>query len=394
MKLSTLTGLVVVMSALGGCTSGTDAPKDVVGFTAELSVAAGEETVQCKFVAMPDDRGAMAVRTTEHTYTQGSHHFLLFRTDLTEIPTGGDVLSECDEGEVSWMRNVRGVVYAAQDEKGGFQFPDRVGMSFEPGEVMLMQSHYLNTTGSELAARIDVELELIDPAGIDEEAGIIFYYNPKISVPPMGTGSATLTCPVTSDINLAFVSSHMHKRGSGFVASTDDAAAMKALGGPLYTTQEWGEPLPRVFGEAEPLALAQGSSISYTCDFDNPDPLTVVQGPSADTNEMCMFIGMYWPRENEQFEWCYDGVTDQGGAVSAAATLGCLVGCGGADAECTAGCWENACANAPMKISQIRDCLPQCIGECVTGLDSETCAACANDLCPREYDELMAASCQ
>jgi hypothetical protein len=121
----------------------------------------------------------------------------------------------------------------------------------------------------------------------------------------------------------------------------------------------------------------------------------VVQGESADINEMCMFVGSYWPRRSESFEWCYGGYTGTGGTASAAATLTCLVLCGlNDDAECSAGCWQNACPNAPMKIAQARECLPQCKTSCAAGLESAACAECANGLCPKEYAELMAASCE
>lgn len=380
--------------SLLGC-SDDDAPKEAVSFSAELSVAPGEETVQCQFVQMPSDKGEMAVSNAHHTYSEGSHHFLLFRTELTEIPEGGDQLTPCEEGDAEWMGHVRGVVYAAQDAEGSFGFPAGVGMTFEPGEVMLMQSHYLNTSGAQLDARIDVSLELANPAEVTDEAGIIFYYNPKISVPPMGSSTATLTCPVSTDINLAFASSHMHKRGSHFVATTDDSGAMAQAGDALYTTQDWEEPVPRVFADDESaLTISSGSTISYTCTFDNPDPFTVLSGPSADTNEMCMFVGMYWPRTDESFEWCYDGLTDGEGTASAESTLTCLFLCGQNDPECSSGCWDNACPNAPMKIAQTRDCLFDCIGDCLGGLASETCATCMNDACPQPYEELMSATCE
>ena len=117
------------------------------------------------------------------------------------------------------------------------------------------------------------------------------------------------------------------------------------------------------------------------------------QGPSADTNEMCMFIGSYWPRVDEKLEWCYDGITGMAGKVSAVDTLQCLVGCGQTNPQCSAGCWQNACPNASMKIAQMRDCLPQCLAKCSGGLASDACAACANEKCPTPFEELLAATC-
>jgi hypothetical protein len=354
----------------------------------------GDETQQCKLVQMPSNRGELAVTRIHHEYTAGSHHFLLFRTDLTEIPEGRDVLAPCNEGSGSWMRDVRGVVYAAQQPQGAFDMPDSVGVRFQPGEVLLLQAHYLNTTQDEIAAKVDVKLDLADPNSLSEEAGVLFFYNPQIALAPKSTSAATLTCPVTEDVNLVFASSHMHKRGVGFNATTTDADATAMAGGPLYVSDDWSEPVPRVFESTPPLTVKAGSSISYTCDFENTDTATVVQGESADINEMCMFVGSYWPRRSEAFEWCYGGVTGEGGTASAAATLTCIVLCGADNPECSAGCWKNACPNAPMKIAQARDCLPQCASSCKGGLESAACAECANGLCPEKYAELMAATCE
>ncbi|MCA9623414.1 MAG: hypothetical protein KC731_30545 [Myxococcales bacterium] len=388
----------LLLVACGGEPSTNPSPDDpdVVTFSAELTVDAAEETFVCKFVTMPEDRGPMAVSDMRHHYTEGSHHFLLFRTDIAspaDIPEGGDQLTPCEEGDRTWMQHVRGVVYAAQDPEGTFAFPDGVGMTFEPGAVMLMQSHYLNATTEPLDARIDLDVTLAEPSSIEEEAGVLFFYNPQIAIGAMGKSSASLNCPVESDVNLAFVASHMHKRGSAFEATTDDPVATERLGGALYETTDWAEPVPRVFDGPEPLTVSAGSTLRYTCDFDNPDPFTVVQGPSAEVNEMCMLVGMYWPKAEPSFEWCYDGVTDGTGTASAADTLVCLVVCGN-DAECQGGCWDNACPNAPMKVSQVRDCLPDCIGECSAGLQSAACDSCASARCPDEWAEFMSATCQ
>jgi hypothetical protein len=392
--------LVALACSLAGCSSSSDeddgkqADPNVVSFHADLTVAVGDETQQCKLVQMPSDRGELAVTRIHHEYTAGSHHFLLFRTDLTEIPEGREVLSPCNEGTGSWMRDVRGVAYAAQAPEGAFDMPESVGIRFQPGEVLLLQAHYLNTTQSEIDAKVDVHLDLADPATLSEEAGVLFFYNPQIAIDPMSAAKAELTCPVPEDVNLVFAASHMHKRGVAFEATSSDTAAQALAGGPLYVSDEWSEPVPRVFEQSPPLTLKAGSSITYACDFENTETSTIVQGESADVNEMCMFVGSYWPRKSETFEWCYDGVTGQGGTASAAATITCLVLCGQDNPECSAGCWKNACPNAPMKIAQSRDCLPQCMSKCSGGLQSAACAECANELCPEKYAELMAATCE
>jgi hypothetical protein len=53
------------------------------------------------------------------------------------------------------------------------------------------------------------------------------------------------------------------------------------------------------------MTVHAGSTISYQCYFDNPTDDTFVYGPSADTNEMCILHGMYWPRLDPATEFCF-----------------------------------------------------------------------------------------
>jgi hypothetical protein len=181
-----LTSLVLCL-LLSGCSSddpagGPGQKKEAVAFHFETDVAPGEEIEKCQFVAMPADKGPLSVGRMFHEYSAGSHHFLIYRTERTTIPAGGDALIDCDEA--GWMQEVRGVVYAAQDTKGSFEVPDGVGQNFLPGEVLLVQTHYLNTQQQELRAVIDVDFELVDAADVTTEAGVLFFYNPSIVLPP------------------------------------------------------------------------------------------------------------------------------------------------------------------------------------------------------------------
>jgi hypothetical protein len=54
------------------------------------------------------------------------------------------------------------------------------------------------------------------------------------------------------------------------------------------------------------LSLKAGQWIRFACGYQNPEPRNVAQGQET-TDEMCMFIGAYWPR-NASWERCgYDG---------------------------------------------------------------------------------------
>ena len=382
---------------LSGCGSdpATEPPvqqqDDALSFHFEADVGAGQEVLRCAFIQMPADRGAMHVGSIDHVYTAGSHHFLVYRTGLSSIPKGAPTaLTDCDE--TGWLSKVRGVAYAAQDPKGQFLLPDGVAQSFDPNEVLLVQTHYLNGSAQDLHATIDFSMHLLDADKPVTEAGVLFFFNPAIYIDPQAASTAELTCPVPTDVHLAFAASHMHKRAVGFRAESSDAAVSSALG-PLYETDNWEEPVPRVFTQEPPALLPAGSSIKYHCDYQNPDTFGVAAGPSADTDEMCMFVAMYWPRASEDVEFCRDGLVTGTGTASGAETLGCITSCAGQSAECRGKCMTDACPNVPMKLAPFAQCISDNCPACAQDSKSTDCTSCVAASCASAYKDLTSATC-
>jgi hypothetical protein len=273
---------------------------DIV-FTTAAVIEAGAEKTKCSYVAMPDDRGEIAVPSAESRYTPGSHHFLVYRTDLDQIPDGKGEPYECPAGGLD--AHVTGSYYEAQSPETHRVLPKGVAHIFRPGEVVLLTSHYVNTTTSDLDAHLTFTLHTVERDSIEQEAGSIFFYNPQISLPPHSDRTVTRTCPISADMNLGLLWSHMHKQGVGFTVTTDDADADN----PLYATKDWSEPLARVFPYDPPVTVHAGSSITYACDYHNATDDKIVAGQSAQTNEMCILHGMYWPRASGMTELCMNG---------------------------------------------------------------------------------------
>jgi hypothetical protein len=275
-----------------------------VEFGMGAHIGAGVETQKCVYVAMPADRGVIAVPSAESHYTPGSHHFLVYRTGKTEVPEGGGEIHECGAAEL--INDLQGTYYEAQRPDDSRTLPDGVAHLFQPGEVLLLTSHYLNTTEEDIDASMTFTLHTIDAGDVDQEAGSIFFYNYNIALPPNSQTTVRRTCPIPEEMNLAILWSHMHWRGTGFRAKTDDAAIVDRIGD-LYDSETWNEPPPRDFPNDPPVTLHAGATVTYECDFSNDTAETVVQGPSAETNEMCILHGMYWPRQDPSVELCLQG---------------------------------------------------------------------------------------
>lgn len=302
---------VVSGSAPWGAADSPNALADI-NFTMDATVPAGAEIFRCLYVPFPSDRGVIAAPGAESHYTPGSHHLLAYRTDLTSVPSNQTAPFDCSSE--SWMVHMRGTYYEAQAPDSSRILPQGVAHKFQPGEVMVLQAHYLNATSASVAAHVLLTVHTVDESMVKAEAGSIFFYDPSISIPAHSQVTVSMTCPVPQDINLALLWSHMHKQGIGFTAATDDPAVAS---GPLYTSSDWSEPSPRIFATDPLTTIHAGSHITYSCAFSNPNSYTVTAGESAATNEMCILHGMYWPRLSSDAETCRGGTTTSSTPTSA-----------------------------------------------------------------------------
>jgi hypothetical protein len=279
-----------------------------IQFEMQSEVPPGGETLMCMYAAMPTDRGVIAVPSAESRFTPGSHHLLAYRTDLTAIPQGQTGVWACRDG--SWMVHQKGSYYEAQQPESRRDLPPGVAHRFAPGEVVILQTHYLNPATDVLLAHAQLTLHTVELSAVPNEAGSIIFTDVNISIPAGGKSRSTMTCTLPTDFNPALLWSHMHKQGSNFIATTDDPVAATTLG-TLYQENDWEEPHPRTYPFNPPVTLHAGTHITFSCDFMNPTSTTITFGQSAETNEMCILHGMYWPRMTASAEQCSGGKTSR-----------------------------------------------------------------------------------
>lgn len=341
-------------------------------------VPAGGEIYRCRYFVMPEDGARDAIRF-EHSYTTGSHHILLYPTALSAADVAGD-LDDFDcttRGDLAQT----GVAYAADIEPTGEQaFPPDVGMHFEAGDVLLLEAHYLNTTDSDLDAQVDVAMYFADNP-VATRAGTLFYYNWSILLPPApGQASATMRCVIPETIHLQYASSHMHRRGIEFRSHLEGGSLTEPV--PLHQTNDWASPIADVYSPA--VQVQAGQIIQFTCDYRNDLSRSVTEGESAETDEMCMFIGSYWPQMDLSAENCL--VEGSGPVLSGDATclqtLSCLEETSGAVEEQE--CLQQTCSASSTALSNFIVCLDE------FGCQTDRCI---EDHCLEPYFACERASC-
>jgi hypothetical protein len=361
----------------------------------KATVPASGEIFKCQYVTMPGGTGWVVGGNSE--YTVGSHHLLVYQTDLTTIPAGEDGVGDCYEGTgADYMGHIRGVVYGAQTPTAGYMLPSGIGIPYAQGAVLMIQVHYLNATSSSVEAEADIHLD-VTTTGVATNAGTLFFYDPFIDVPAGATATASMRCPIPQSITILGASSHYHARGVGYQAYLDPPAGPPATK-PFYTSDNWASPDIAALD----MVVPAGSHIRYYCDYDNSQGAQeYIQGPSAATNEMCMFTGLYYPALPLADEECLAGDEVGTGTATCMTTFDCLAACppvdgGGSGAtfidysECEQRCVVASCPNTsgPLQayISCIDDdCQSACAGSTLSNPTS-ACTSCVAASCASQYE--------
>lgn len=380
---------------------GGTAPRDAgeaVAFSLSETLAPGQEAYFCRYVRMPEGSVDGAGKTIfvhggAHTLSAGAHHYLLYRTRLTSWTDGMEQVVPCDEHQ-SVMATTTTYVTGGQTPAENADFPPGAAFAFAPGEILLLQGHFLNASAAPKEARVDLVLRTTSESEVTERAGVLRFYNPFIVVPPRGHSRATMRCTIKKDVVLLSAAAHMHARGVAYAAFLDPPDGPPA-DAPFYTTNDGMRP-DFFLGFQR---IRAGSKIRFQCDYASAEDHTIVQGLSASQNEMCMFSGFYYPAMDPADEDCADMDRHGTGALSCAETSSCLEKCPVSDApnfasgDPTVGaCWQScitsSCPNVTGTLFPQLTCTKDhCASECATMGDA--CRACVQERCTSE-----AAACQ
>ena len=244
-----------------------------------FTVPPGGEVYRCQNFANPFGGLPTDVSAFESHMTSGSHHLLLFykknATDTAE--------ADCSGLEFA------ATPYSTQLPDDSLEFPEGVAAQIPNNQGFRLQSHYLNTTDKPIEAHVALTFHLAKPGTVKDHAGVLFVVQPDISAAPNTTTTVDYACKLPYDMNIIKAGSHMHKHGTKFDATIGEAPSLDTL----VTTTQWDEPKPTLFAPAKP--LKGGDTLSFHCTFNNNTPNTLTFGESAATDEMCIFVGSFYP---------------------------------------------------------------------------------------------------
>lgn len=311
--------LAAAASIFAGCGGGpTDVqlapPAAGTGFqlaTPTYTVASGTESQRCYFFSAPPEE--TWINHVTSALNPGSHHFTVFRV-RTIVKLGGSPGDLVDGGECFNVSNWADwpLVTNQQNSDVGhtgfdWQYPAGVGQRFAPGELLMLQIHYVNVAAQNTPGNAKglVNFYTVDKSKVTAELGTLFGVTHHVRVCPGDTDAkASGICRFNSaSVTLAAANGHTHRRGTGFTMSMMKSAADPAPA-KFYESHTWHDP---VFSNELGVSVPTGGGVRWDCDYamaanecaNAQDSCCATFGPREDTQEHCNAFVYYYPKTND-----------------------------------------------------------------------------------------------
>lgn len=274
----------------------------------EITITAGQEITYCYYFKTPNTED-MVIKKWVSDMSPGSHHMIMFTTKTEVQPAGTVSASQCGVGGAS-AQNVPSWTYAAQTPSAELALPTDdgagkpLGQEIKAGTPAYIQMHYLNATDADIKVHVTLNAEAFQAAAAYTATQPYITFNANISVPPGATGDVeTQTCNTPAGAKFWMLSTHAHKQAvkteikNGMPTSTDVA----------FTSTDWEHPGSKSWMQT-PFYTFSGDKLTFACTYNNTGSnagRTVSTGDSAQTDEMCMATGYYFPATKPLI--CYNG---------------------------------------------------------------------------------------
>jgi len=261
----------------------------------QFTLQPGTEVFKCWYTSLPAE--ADIATTKFHSFmSAGSHHFIVYTTTTAAAPDG--TFADCGDGRIGGGTAADPPVwlYASQDPEGELDMPGGVAMPLKAHQPLIFNMHYLNATPAPIVVQVWLNLDYA--TGTYQKAGAYVTFNTQISIPPGGSQMVSGDCDVPADAQFFVMSTHSHKH-------TVDALAARSQSGQvgevLVKTTDWEHAAVKRWDQTPFLTFAPGEKLHYECSYQNDSTQRVTVGNSAQTNEMCMAVGYYFPATNGSF---------------------------------------------------------------------------------------------
>ncbi|HVK89199.1 MAG TPA: hypothetical protein VM513_33990 [Kofleriaceae bacterium] len=306
----------------------------------EFEVPPGRESQNCYFVHVPDLAGGedLWIDRVVSAINPGSHHMNVFRVKTISglDPAAGEpiklgaydatVLYGSDEyathpcwdsaNWADWPLIANSQNSAVGEPITDWQLPETAAIRLTPGELLMVQTHYVNSTEqpTTFGARVGINFHRFARAGAPVEMGSLFATQQNIricaSTPNVRYSG---TCRFPNAVTITAANGHFHSRGRRFAmyswegtsATHPDDASM------FYESTSWDHPeMATDLG----LQAAQGTGMWWDCEYGWTPPTVITCdevnakdplqendccytfGGNTDVGEHCNVFLYYYPK--------------------------------------------------------------------------------------------------
>ncbi len=290
----------------GGGGGGPDAPSDlgtpvfqITSTDLTIDVSPNNEVTKCFYFHTGNTATAAVNKWVSHM-TPGSHHMIMFLNPGGSQPADGTIDENCGLGGSGGGANIPVWTYATQmpDQEEDLPPDDGTGMplaqNIPANTAGYFQMHYLNETDSPIQVHVELSAYALPTGTPYTETEAYITYNNSMSIPPHAVPPAagtswTASCPVPAGKKFWLLSSHSHKQD--MTTDVMDGAT------DLVHSDDWQHP-PAQEWNTTPFYTFTNTDLTWNCTYANTGDNannTVVAGQSAQTNEMCMATGYFFP---------------------------------------------------------------------------------------------------
>jgi hypothetical protein len=278
-----------------------------------IDISSHGDFTYCYYFHTPNTRDLSIRRWVSHM-TAGSQFMIMYITP-TDLQTPG-TLSTTNCGLASASIPGPVLAYAAVSPDAEIKLPaddgegNVVGQTIGPNQSGFIQMHFLNTTNAVIHAHVELDAYAYPDNASIVPAGSFVTFNRFISLPSAkDTNNPTMdtvngTCNVLPDGGKApkffLLTTHTYKQGVHTFVKDGNTT--------IFDSTSWADPGATHWNTSPFYTFASGS-LTYQCEYANPNNYSITVGDSAATAETCMVIGYYFPSPAGTGHFCLNSAT-------------------------------------------------------------------------------------
>lgn len=255
----------------------------------DITVPPFTEVWLCNVLPIPVDT-AMNINRVDFLQTAGLHHVTISTPGLVPglIPYGS---YDCNDlyADSVLMQEAIMMFGGAGEAEGEMNLPEGVAATLPAGIDIIHEVHYVNTTDKPADLYSWLNAWSIPDDEVVEGIWGGSVRDEFINIPASSTHTEWSRCVFNRDVEIHFLASHAHGRGTSFTIAPFDGSA---TGEVFYENTDLHSPMITQYDP--PLVVPQGQGFEWACTWRNDDPHEVFYGLTAE-DEMCNLAVVHTP---------------------------------------------------------------------------------------------------